>query len=397
MSDKTPTFGDDSVKVETETRNSNNNNEVNAEEPPEDQNLIKEITSHETSSDEVKPQRSEYKKVGFIVNPVAGKGRVEKVFRSQVLPALKTKFAGVEICAYETKKKGDGVRLARKYLSSGFDYIVSVGGDGTNHEVVNGVMQELQQQKRSNVIVGFLPLGSGCDFVRTFQMTADDIDKNLNILQQCFTIPCDVGVCQSTPFSSTSTSATSSEQPNTTSRYYLNSSSFGATGAIMKAVNASGLIISHEFTYTYHTLMTSLLTPNSVVKYRTSPNGDLRSGKFYLIAVVNGQYFGNGCWINPYGRLEDGKVDVVTMGDLSFKEVLTSFNLIKTGDHFTVQKVLQDPPTAYFQALPGDGQKDDVVIECDGELSGKLPATWSVRKHAFKLVVPEGFTYKKKQ
>jgi len=410
------------MKTKTTDDSKKNGEEVNAEEPlVEEENLFKEITGKGVEEDgaEVKPVRTEFKKVGFIVNPAAGKGRVEKVFRSQVLPAIKSKFPGVEICAYETKRKWDGIRLAKKYLSQGYDYLVSIGGDGTNNEVINGVMEFLEKQPGTNVIVGFLPLGSGCDFVRTFGMVADEVDKNLETLSQCFTIPCDVGFCEATPFvESTNNNNNNNNSDNknspVVSRYFLNSSSFGASGAIMKAVNNSSMIISHDFTYTYHTLLTSLFTPNSAIKFTSSrPSSDVssstqlpitgggvdyRQGKFYIVAIVNGQYFGNNCWVCPYGRLGDGRLDVVLMGDLSFREVLKAFSLIKTGDHFSVPKVTQEPSTDYFYATPANNAiaTDEIIIECDGELIGKLPATWSIKKSPFKLVVPKNFSYKVK-
>lgn len=86
---------------------------VNKEEKPKNNPLV--------------PVQQTYKKVGFIVNPVAGKGRVFNTFESEVLPKLKQKFKNFEICCYLTKKKGDGNRLAKKYIKDGFDVIVSVG------------------------------------------------------------------------------------------------------------------------------------------------------------------------------------------------------------------------------------------------------------------------------
>jgi len=246
------------------------------------------------------------------------------------------------------------------------------------------------ENKNNKIIFGVLPLGSGCDFVRTYGLKAEEIEKNLDILFQCFTIPCDVGLCNST------STNTNNNNNNNVSRYYLNSSSVGASGAIMKAVNSSSLIISHEFTYTYHTLMTSLFTPNSIIKYKNSEKSEYRQGKFYMMTVVNGQFFGNNCWLNPYGRIEDGKLDVVLMGDLSFREILTAFSSIKTGDHLTVPKVSQEPSTEVFFAIPGEGHVDEILIECDGELSGKLPASWKVEKRPIHLVVPEKFQYKNK-
>lgn len=73
------------------------------------------------------PVQRSFKKVGFVINPIAGKGRVLSMFQTSVLPKLKTKFYKHEICCYLTKKKGDGARLAQKYMRDGYDVIVSVG------------------------------------------------------------------------------------------------------------------------------------------------------------------------------------------------------------------------------------------------------------------------------
>jgi NAD kinase len=84
-----------------------------------------------------KPTIFNYSKVGFIINPHAGKGKSYGEFKKH-LPIIKKKFEGrAEICCYLTKKINDASRLVKKYIENGFDLIVSVGGDGTNNEVLN--------------------------------------------------------------------------------------------------------------------------------------------------------------------------------------------------------------------------------------------------------------------
>jgi diacylglycerol kinase (ATP) len=335
--------------------------EISVEPPPTPTTPIDPLTP--VNVQQVDLVQIPYKKVGFVINPTAGRGRVLKSFQSQILPILKQKFQ-CEICCFLTKSKGDGIRLAKKYVESGYDMIVSVGGDGTNHEVVNGIMQCDLTNK--NIALGIFPLGSGCDFARTIQTLVDG-----------YTIPCDVGSCECTGFDGISK----------VQDYFLNISSFGASGQIMKNVNSSPMIINHEITYMWHTLATSLFTPNSDISL------DGKRFKTYITSICNGQYYGNNLWVNPYGNIGDGAFDVIVMEDFSFNEVLHAIGKIKTGDHLIVPKVYQDKSRSEVEAITH--QKAHVVIECDGELTGILPAKWKIVNTPFRLVVPKDFKYKK--
>lgn len=87
-----------------------------------------------------------------------GKGRVEQVFTKIVQPIIKKRLQDRQVTIYKTKSPGDAVQLAKKLVDEGHDLIVSCGGDGTNHEVVNGMM--LAKQQLSTVALGILPIGN---------------------------------------------------------------------------------------------------------------------------------------------------------------------------------------------------------------------------------------------
>lgn len=100
-------------------------------------------------------EQIKYQNIGFVINPKAGHGRVGNVFKSEILPQLKKKLNDRKITCYLTKKAGDGTRLALKLVEEGHDLVVSCGGDGTNHEVINGLMKS-----EKKVSIGFIPLGN---------------------------------------------------------------------------------------------------------------------------------------------------------------------------------------------------------------------------------------------
>jgi YegS/Rv2252/BmrU family lipid kinase len=89
----------------------------------------------------------------FLVNPRAGRGRGERIARE--LPALLA-ARGVQADVRTTEAPRDAVRLAREAAAAGAGLVVAVGGDGTAHEVVNGIAA-------SRATFALIPVGSGND------------------------------------------------------------------------------------------------------------------------------------------------------------------------------------------------------------------------------------------
>lgn len=95
-----------------------------------------------------------------IYNPAAGRGRAEQLLKS--LPH--TLMAGVEL--RPTTQAGEATALARQAVEEGCTKVIAAGGDGTVHEVANGVLQA----NRSDVIFSVWPIGSANDFAYTLGM-----------------------------------------------------------------------------------------------------------------------------------------------------------------------------------------------------------------------------------
>lgn len=95
-----------------------------------------------------------------IYNPTAGRGRAERLLKG-LPPAL---AAGVEL--RPTSHTGHATELAREASDEGFAKVVAAGGDGTVHEVANGLLQS----DRRDVVFGVWPLGSANDFAFTLGM-----------------------------------------------------------------------------------------------------------------------------------------------------------------------------------------------------------------------------------
>ena len=98
-------------------------------------------------------------KIKVIVNPLAGRG-----YAARVTPLIRTEFTalGADYSLVETTKAGDAIRLAREARDDGYEVIVAVGGDGTSHEVINGMAEGMNGQVVGTL--GCIPAGSGNDF-----------------------------------------------------------------------------------------------------------------------------------------------------------------------------------------------------------------------------------------
>jgi diacylglycerol kinase (ATP) len=98
-----------------------------------------------------------------IVNPAAGGGRSAKL-AGPALAGLREK--GLRIDVLRSTGPGHAVELAREAYQQGYRRFIAVGGDGTAHEILNGVYGRARGQER--IALGFLPLGTGNSFLRDF-------------------------------------------------------------------------------------------------------------------------------------------------------------------------------------------------------------------------------------
>jgi len=120
-----------------------------------------------------------------IVNPAAGGGKSAKLAG----PALaRLREAGLNVDVIASTGPGQAIQLAREAYDQGYRRFLAVGGDGTAHEILNGVFQRRANPER--VALGFLPLGTGNSFLRDF--TNDGAEASMQALLERKTRPVDL-------------------------------------------------------------------------------------------------------------------------------------------------------------------------------------------------------------
>jgi diacylglycerol kinase family enzyme len=103
------------------------------------------------------------------------------------------------------------------------------------------------------------------------------------------------------------------------------------------------------------------------------------------LCIANARYFGGGMKIAPDAKLTDGKFDVVSVGDLNALKLFTSAPRVYLGSHLSMPEVSHALARKVI-VRPADRDKE-VALEIDGELPGKLPATFQIIPEALRVRV----------
>jgi YegS/Rv2252/BmrU family lipid kinase len=306
-----------------------------------------------------------------IVNPASAGGATSETWPGAASD-LRTHF-GPFNCTF-TEQPGDGRRLAADEARKGRQLIIACGGDGTVNEVANGILESGE-----DVELGLLPSGTGGDFRRTLGISTRAATA-ARVLREGRARRIDVG----------RVSYLNHEGERET-RYFLGVASFGMSGEVIERVRSSGLRLlpvtrsrwlSGKISYGVATLQTTLKSPSTSVHVQLDEQKERRL-RVANLCVANARYFGGGMKIAPDARLNDGRFDIITIGDLGALKILANSPRLYMGKHLSMRQV-HHHLAARVTARPA---KEDalVMIEVDGELPGRLPATFEILPRALRV------------
>ena len=287
---------------------------------------------------------------------------------AKVLPKLdqycqQSKLGSVQFLS--TLRKKHAFELARQATKKGCDYMVAVGGDGTLHEVVNGMMQT-KIPTNEYPALGLLPYGSANDFARTAGIT-NSIAALIALIKSKSTQKLDLG-------------RIILQQPQET-RYFINIAGVGLGAKVAQQLEQSSSVLGPGFNYFKH-IIKGFLSYDKKEVYCTSSTWQWQ-GKLLLMAVANGRYFGKAICIAPDAQLIDGQFQVAIFGDLSLWDYLKNYGNLKKGVK------INHPQVSYYNANEVLLESNDACgIEADGEYVGLAPATISVVPKAIRFVMP---------
>jgi len=256
------------------------------------------------------------------------------------------------------------IELARKATVEGCDYLIAIGGDGTLHEVINGVMLSGVSEK-DRPAIGLLPLGSANDFARTAGIT-DSVEELVKWLQTDSTRQVDLGKIE----------FLSGVEP----RYFINIAGLGLGAEVVQDLEKAHPIWGPRLNYFIQIIKGFLNYSKKVVRC----TGDTWQweGKMLQLAVANGRYFGNAIGIAPEAELSDGQLQVAIFGNLSVWDYLRNLGNLKKAER------IDHPEVHYHSSAQVQLEsRDSCGIEADGEFVGYAPATISIVPGAIRFLM----------
>ena len=300
-----------------------------------------------------------------IANPRAGRGRVEAAL-PQVENVLRDQGLGYRIV--RTTHPGHATQAARDALRNGERYLVAAGGDGTVHEVVNGMISG-GRPIAPDAVLGVVAAGSGCDFVRSFGLPGDAAQAARHLAGDRVR-PIDVGTVTAT--------VTSGSDAPTTTRYFVNIAEAGLGGAVVARAARLGRFLGVARYASGFWLTLPRFRPATV---RIDADGQAFAWRAFNVVVANCRFYGGGMQISPKSDPGDCLLDVLVMtGPKS--DAFTTLPKVYSGTHLPHRNI------AELRAVRVQVDTDrPFLVEADGETLGTTPASFGIIPGVIRLKV----------
>ena len=302
------------------------------------------------------------------MNPASGGGRTGRHF-DRIARAVNATHG--DFRAVFTTRQGEAVDLARDAARGGERMVVAVGGDGTASEVVDG-LTGAGRVVEPEVLFGCIPHGTGGDLRRSLGWSGTP-EEAARTLAVGVTVTCDVGLVEYTAHDGTAQR-----------RHFVNVSSFGVSGRVVREIARGGRLGGGKLTYTLASAKALLGYRDQPVRWRVD-GGDWMEERITALAVCNGRYFGAGMMVAPTARMDDGLLDVTVWKGLGFADFLTKRGMLYDGTHVKLPNT-RCLRARVVEAEPMEGA--EVLLDVDGEQPGRLPARWTLLPGALRVRVP---------
>ena len=282
--------------------------------------------------------------------------------------------------AYEARYTGgedNATELARKACAEGFRRFVAVGGDGTVHDIINGIAgySDDNSVKLSEFTLAVIPLGSGNDWVRTFGISKN-IRSAVRLLKEGRVARQDM----------VKVSLLNSSGVETKTKYMANIAGIGLDARVCEIVNRKKKQ-GYRGKKLYVSALFYCIRHRVPVAAKVICDGQtVFDGKYLSMAFGTGKYSGGGMRQTPLAVPDDGLIDVTIIPDIPMSIIARKVITLFTGTFHTV-KQLTLARGAEVVVLPS-GQADREPLEVDGEVVGRVPARFKVLEDQLNVMVP---------
>jgi diacylglycerol kinase (ATP) len=296
--------------------------------------------------------------VHVVLNPNSANGRT--VRRSDdVLNGLRSR--GVHATLHLTNAPGHAVELAHMLAADGADAVVAAGGDGTVHDVANGILRS-----GSNTALAVLPLGTGNDFAKVVP-GARSLKQALDTLANPRIVRFDAGLA-----------AWDGGQ-----EFFINAM---GTGIDVEVVRQITRLPRLPGPVKYLAGLFRALAIYDPVSLRASTGTEVLERTVMMMAVGNGICQGGGFYLTPHAKPDDGLLELCVIDSLPMWKVPFVLQHVLRGTHAGHPAVtMRSIQRVRFEARGASS----LYFQLDGELRDPAGATWldvEVRKSALSVV-----------
>ena len=294
-------------------------------------------------------------RVAFIING-------SKKLKVQVQDILSqcNEHPEIEAIQFYTKAAKEAIEIAKSCTIQNFDVIVSVGGDGTMNEVVNGLFLS---NNSSLPILAILPNGTGNDFVKSAKLNINLSDfANAILEKRSFLI--DVGKIETID----------------SIHYFLNISDVGFGGTVISILDKQRKYLRGKMSYSIAILRAFIGFRKPTLSIVTD---DFQfQGEILMVAICNGGVFGNGLTINPYAKINDGILNITYLGNVTIIDYIMNLAKLKKG------LPIKHPEVHYLETKSIEIKltKGKVSSEMDGEYFDAGDQLISIVKGGIKIL-----------
>jgi YegS/Rv2252/BmrU family lipid kinase len=304
-----------------------------------------------------------------IANPRSGGGRAGRAI-DEVRVALERRLGAVDFAI--TERSTHAVELAREAVRRGRTLVVAVGGDGTLHEVANGVLDA-----GGGAAVGYVGQGTGGDFRRTLGVE-HRLEAYVDAIASGRLRRIDAGRCRFR-----------SADGVTQERWFVNVLSVGLGGLVDRYVSETTKVLGGNAAYFWASVRAIARCPRGHIRCDVALGIDRRTRQLetFMLAICNGSYFGSGMHVAPMARPDDGRFEVVSLGARNKLSFALSSSRIYTGKH------LSNPGVEHFACdrlavdIENEEARSQFSLDVDGEPLGVLPLEVDVVPQALMLRV----------
>ena len=269
-----------------------------------------------------------------------------------------------------TERSGHAIELARSAAAQGRGLIIAIGGDGTLHEVANGVLDA-----GGHCAVGYVGAGTGGDFRRTLGVD-HRLDRYVEAIASGRERRIDVGRVRYR-----------AHDGELRVCWFVNILSLGIGGLVDAYVSETTKVLGGRAAYFWASAKALARCQRARLDCHVSLAGEPRtkSVETYMMAICNGRYFGSGMNVAPMADPGDGRFEVVSLDAPSKIAFAIASRGIYGGKHVSAPGFLHFGCDRISIDLENDAARGVFLLDVDGEPLGGLPVDVELVPQALTL------------